>query len=53
VESVETRNAVAMAALWWLDKALSGTVPPGATPAEAALIGSIQASVTKLAAPVA
>jgi hypothetical protein len=50
VETVETRNVLANATLWWLDKALSGAVPASATPGEAALIGSIQASLTKLAA---
>lgn len=53
VMSQPVRDAVATAALWWLDKALSGTVPPAASPGEAALIGSIQASVIKLAAPAA
>ena len=51
VESVETRDTLATTALWWLEKALTGTVPPGASPAEAALIASIQATVTKLATP--
>jgi Domain of unknown function (DUF1906) len=53
VESVETRDTLATTALWWLDKALSGTVPPGASPQEAALIASVQASIAKLATPAA
>lgn len=48
VETVETRNVLANATLWWLDKALSGVVPPTASPGEAALIGSIQASLVRL-----
>jgi hypothetical protein len=50
VSSQPVRDAVATASLWWLDKALSGVVPPTASPGEAALIGSIQASLAKLAA---
>jgi hypothetical protein len=49
VESVETRNVLATAQLWWLDQALAGTTPPGASPAQAALLKSITASLARLA----
>lgn len=50
VASVPARDAVAYADLWWLDHALRGEVPAGASKGQATLINDLHRLITQLAA---
>lgn len=51
IESQPGRDALAYADMWWMQHCVAGTVPPGASPAQAQLITAIHDSLVTLSKP--